>query len=53
MMFISDLLSFSYDVLIDVYINGLIDDVINDLIVELLINYLLGLKCMCASGKKL
>ena len=36
MMWITNLLSFSYDVLIDVCINGLIDDVINDLIVELL-----------------
>jgi hypothetical protein len=31
MKFISDLLSFSYDVLIDVYINGLIDELLIEL----------------------
>ncbi len=46
MMWITDLLSFSYDVLIDVYINGLIDD----LIVELLIELSFSLKCMCSYG---
>jgi len=57
MMFITDLLSFSYDVLIDVIV-----DCINGLIVELLFElsfrvimyvFVWSLKCMCAPGKKL